>query len=441
MMKHARKWLSLCSVAGLALGMAGCNRNSASARRPVESEEKEEPAVAVGQLTPEQVLQAKCSHGATIECDECRYEVGVVKLDPSLLKKADGSNTGLVETIQVAKRKMTTAINITGEIRMNDNAAVHVSPRIPGVIRAVNVDIGAEVKRDDVLFTVTSIELAQALSDHEKNLALAGLSEKTYLREKLLFEQKIGSESDMIEAQMRFEEHETARKTSEQRLHVLGLSENDIAALSPTNHTSLNGALDVRSPISGTLIEKHAVVGELVEPAKDVMVVTDLDSVWMWGGVYERDLGLLLNRNPADGLPVELTVPAFPGTVFHGTMNYIGAVIDEATRTIPVRTVIDNKDRRLRPGMFCEGRILVRTDEEVLAIPKTALLTDEGVDFVFTHMQDDYFLRVNVTRGREFAEGIEILKGLAMGATLVTDGAFALKSDVLRSKMGAGCAD
>ena len=68
--------------------------------------------------------------------------------------------------------------------------------------------------------------------------------------------------------------------------------------------------------------------------------------------------------------------------------------MDEATRTVPVRTIIDNKDRRLRPGMFCQGRILVSTDEDVLAIPKVALLSDEGVDFVFTHMKDDYFLRV-----------------------------------------------
>ena len=60
---------------------------------------------------------------------------------------------------------------------------------------------------------------------------------------------------------------------------------------------------------------------------------------------------------------------------------------------------------------------------------------------MFTHMKDDYYLRTNVKRGREFAEGIEILKGLAPGQTIVTDGSFVLKSDALRSKMGAGCAD
>ena len=439
--KPIRVWMSFAGAVVLALDVAGCGRSNGVVEQKDGGGKDEEPAMAVGSLTVGQVLQARCPHGPTIECEECRYEVGVVKVAPSLLRSAGGSGTGLVATVAVAKSRMTTAISVAGEIRLNENASVHVSSRIPGIIRSVNVDIGAEVRKDDVLFRVDSVELAQALSDHEKNVALAALSGRTLEREKSLYEQRIGAESDVLEAQMRYEEHETARKASEQRLHILGLSEPDIAALKPANHDSLRGALDVRAPIGGTVVEKHAGAGEFVEPGKDNMVLADLDTVWMWAGIYERDLGLLLKRNRGEGLPVEITVPAFPESVFPGTMNYIGAVIDEETRTIPVRTVVANKDRRLRPGMFCQGRILVMSDEEVLAIPKMALLTDEGADFVFVHMKDDYFLRVNVVKGREFADGIEILKGLAVGQTIVTEGAFVLKSDVLRAKMGAGCAD
>ncbi len=441
MLKQIKIWLLVCGIAGVALGVTGCGQNAGSARSEVNPEDREEQELPVGELTAEQVLQAKCSHGLTLECAECRYEVGVVKVDPTLLAEVGGSSTGLVKTILAAKSKMTTAVNIAGEIRLNENATVHLSPRIPGIIRAVNVDIGAEVRKDDVLFTVDSVELGQAQSDHERNMALAEFAGKTFQREKSLYEQKIGAESEMIEARMRFEEYQTARKASGQRLRVFGLSESDIAALNPTNHSSLAGALAVRAPMNGTVIEKQAAVGELVEPGKDVMVVADLNSVWMWGGVYERDLEILLKRNLAAGIPVEVSVPAFPGTTFHGQMNHIGSVMDESTRTVPVRIVIDNEDRRLRPGMFCQGLILMSTGEEVLVIPKAALLSDEGVDFVFTHMKDDYFLRVNVTKGREFAGSVEILKGLTLGQTIVTDGAFVLKSDVLRSKMGAGCAD
>jgi len=435
----SKKWL-LAAIAGGTLVLTGCGKNPADKREgKAEAEEKQEGRV--GDLTVEQVLRAKCPHGLTIECDECRYEVGVVKVDPSLMQAAKGATTSLVKTLQVAKSKMTTAVDITGEVRMNENSAVHVSPRIPGVVRAVNVDIGAEVTKGDVLFTLDSVELGQALSDWEKNLAMAELSGKNFQREKSLYEKKVGSESDMIEAQMKHEEYQIALKASEQKLHVLGLTEDDVAKINPNSHDSLSGSLAVRAPINGTIIGKHAVVGELVEPGKDTMILADLDSVWVWGGVYERDLGLLLKRKLADGIPVEFSVPAFPETQFRGQMNYIAATMDEATRTIKVRTIIDNKDRRLRPGMFCQGRILITTDEEVLAIPKAALLSDEGVDFVFTHMQDAYYLRTNIKRGRDFAEGVEILNGITPGQTLVTEGAFVLKSDALRSKMGAGCAD
>jgi len=435
-----KNWLMACGIAWATLALTGCGQHPADqgAGKP---EVEENPEAAVGDLTVEQVLQAKCPHGLTIECAECRYEVGVVKVDPSLMQPAAGAGSGLIKMLPVARSKMTTAVNITGEVRMNESSAVHLSPRIPGVVRVVNVDIGAEVKKGDVLFTLDSVELGQALSDWEKNLAMTELSNKNYQREKSLYEKKVGPESDMIEAQMKHEEYQIALKASAQKLHVLGLTEDEVAKIDPNNHASLSGSLAVRAPINGTIIEKHAVVGELVEPGKEMMILADLDSMWVWGGVYERDLGLVLQRKLADGITVELSVPAYPETQFRGQMNYIGATMDEATRTVKVRTVIDNKDRRLRPGMFCEGRILITTDEEVLAIPKVALLSDEGVDFVFTQMKDDYYLRTNVKRGRDFAEGIEILKGLTPGQTIVTDGAFILKSDVLKAKMGAGCAD
>ncbi|MBI5090947.1 MAG: efflux RND transporter periplasmic adaptor subunit [Candidatus Hydrogenedentes bacterium] len=443
MSKYIQIGALVVSIVGMALAMPGCGRAVAPESSTGKSEESAaEKEIPVGTLTPDRALQARCPHGLTVECDECRYEVGVVKVDASLLNSADASHAGLVKTNQVpAPGKMTVAVNITGEVRLNDNTAVHVSPRISGIVREVKVDIGTEVKKDDVLFTVDSVELGQALSDYEKNMALTALSEKNFQREKSLFDKKIGSEMEKIEAQIRLEEYQTALKASEQKLHVLGLTDSDIAEINPSNHKSLSGSLAVRAPIDGTIIEKHAVVGELVEPAKVTMVLADLNTVWVWGGVYERDLDAVVKHKLTESIPVEISVPAYPEATFRGQMNYIGATMDEATRTVQVRTVIDNRDRRLRPGMFCQGRILVSTDDGVLAIPKVALLSDEGKDFVFIHMKDDYFLQQNVTKGREFEDGVEILAGLTPGQTIVTEGAFVLKSDVLRSKMGAGCAD
>ena len=91
--------------------------------------------------------------------------------------------------------------------------------------------------------------------------------------------------------------------------------------------------------------------------------------------------------------------------------------------------------------MFCEISMEVAGHREALAIPKMALLSDAGRDFVFAHWKEDYYVRRPVKTGRQSPDHTEIIEGLHPGDKIVTDGAFLLKSDVLREKMGAGCAD
>jgi cobalt-zinc-cadmium efflux system membrane fusion protein len=93
--------------------------------------------------------------------------------------------------------------------------------------------------------------------------------------------------------------------------------------------------------------------------------------------------------------------------------------------------------------MFCDVSIAIGNGqaEEVLAVPRAALMADEGKAFVFVHWKDDFFVRRDVRKGRELLDMVEIIDGLQAGETVVKDGAFLLKSDVLREKMGAGCAD
>ena len=117
--------------------------------------------------------------------------------------------------------------------------------------------------------------------------------------------------------------------------------------------------------------------------------------------------------------------------------------MSEQTRTVKVRAAVDNSGMELRPGMFCKAAISLRSGqaEEVLAVPRSAVFSDEGKSFVFKHWKDDFYVRQDVNKGREFSGMVEILDGVQAGETVVAEGAFLLKSDVLREKMGAGCAD
>ena len=162
--------------------------------------------------------------------------------------------------------------------------------------------------------------------------------------------------------------------------------------------------------------------------------------------LFERICGICSHTHAmAYSLGVEklahVEVPAYPDRVFSGRVERIGGILDEATRTVKVRVVVRNPEGLLRAGMFARVRLLDGSAEQVVAIPAEAVLEDEGRSFVFVPTEPPYFVRRPVTTGRAWDEYVEITQGLADGDVVVTRGAFTLKSDVLRSKMGAGCAD
>lgn len=425
-----------------ALLMAGTCGEAAAAEVAAESEGANGHGAQEASQSLDERTVAKCEHDIPIyQCAECRYEVGVVRVDPTLLQRAGGG--GLVRTQTVARISVSIALPTTGEVALNENAAVHISPRIAGIIESVPADIGARVKAGDTLLTLASVELGKVLAEFERNRTLSDLTEKVFEREKKLREQKVGAEQDVIEAQMAFEQYRTDLRASEQMLHVLGLTEPDLAAMCESAHGEGAGRLPVRAPIAGTIIEKHAVPGEMAEPGKDLMLLSDLTTVWVWANVHSRDLERLLAAEKRGPVSVEIVVAAFPDRQFKGVLDYVGATMDERSRTVKVRATVDNPGHELRPGMFCQASIALGNGhaEEVLAAPRAAIFSDEGKEFVFKHWKDDFFIRQDIRKGREFFGMVEILDGLQAGDTVAAEGAFLLKSDILREKMGAGCAD
>jgi cobalt-zinc-cadmium efflux system membrane fusion protein len=217
-------------------------------------------------LSLDEIASFRCEHQMpAYQCASCRYEVGVVKVPPSLVKEDPRAENGLIRTRLVEKIGVTDGLTVTGEVQLNENTAVHISPRIPGIIESVKVDMGAHVREGDVLFDINSVELGKALSDYERSRSLAALAAKTVHREESLFKSRISSEQEMIDAQMTYEQHKAERDAARQVLHVLGLTDEDLASIDRGEPGVRAGSLPVRAPLEGTIIEKHAVVGELVE--------------------------------------------------------------------------------------------------------------------------------------------------------------------------------
>jgi len=377
-----------------------------------------------------------CEHGIpTAECDNCRYELGMVKLEPSV---ADA----LVETASVESMSRTNTLRLTGQVQLDQTRVVDVVPTGGGQVKRVVKLLGQDVAEGDVLAVIHSADLGQAKAQFLEVQAKLELASSTFEQEKDLYDKKIGSKADYLGALNELKAAKAHYAASERRLRLFGLGAEQIYAISDERENGQFAELVLRAPQAGTIIAQNVSTGALVDTTQSLYTVADLSNVWVWFDVYERDLAAL-HGHISDGetIAAKLHVKAFESEVFDGVIDLIGSEVDDHTRTVKVRAQVKNSERKLKPGMFAEAEISFSLEGTVAAVPSSAVVSDEGKTFVFEHLQDNLWVRRDVQLGRSLGALVEILDGIPNGATVISHGAFMLKSDILREKMGAGCAD
>ncbi len=403
------------------------------------------PALAVSEKSDldrpvEEMWKKKCEHDVLqYTCDECRFELGTVKLVPDLL--AGKGKPGIVATGKAGSRKVSESRTFTGEAKLSEAKTVHVAAPLAGVVRKVFVDIGATVAEGAPLFEIDSHDMAESKGDYLKKVAARDLAKTSAEREATLFARKISAQFEVQEAQARLAAAEIEVVNGRSRLLRLGVPPAEIEALAPKSPETMSGYLTVRAPRGGVVLERHASEGERIEPGKDLILVSDLSVVWVWADLREHDVPSVFGKaNGGVKFDAEVRAPG-GGKPYRGTLDVLSGTMNEQSRTVKARIVVPNPDGHLRPGMFVNIRVFLRGGGSVIAVPKAAVLSDEGRTFVFVHKEGDYWIRRPVTLGKRIGDMVEVRSGLAAGQRIVTDGSFLLKSDILRRKMGAGCAD
>jgi len=375
-----------------------------------------------------------CEHNtAAVDCDNCRFEVGVVKLDPSVAEV-------LVRSEPVAKTKAARTLKVTGQVEADTTRVVDVPSTGSGWVSKVHALLGETVEAGDVMAVVHSGDLGEARAAYAELRAQLEVTRRTLERERDLREKQISSEADYLDARKEFEAAQARVEAASQRLRIVG-QEVEVGKALGNGDTGL-AQLEIKAPRRGIVTAQSVSAGEFVETSQSLYTLADLSNLWVWCDVYERDIAAVHAALSAGRiLDAAVHVAAFPETVFRGTLDLIGSAMDVHTRTIPVRVQVENAGMMLRPGMFAQVEIGIESDQVILAVPQDAVVSDEGVSFVFQHWKDDLWARRDVETGRVQDDAVEILAGLPEDARVITQGAFMLKSDVLRAKMGAGCAD
>jgi cobalt-zinc-cadmium efflux system membrane fusion protein len=381
---------------------------------------------------------AKCEHNILhYTCDECRYELGAVKLSPTLL--AGEGSPGVISTTTTESRDFSKILSLTGEISTNEAKTVRISSPESGIARSSIADIGQKVAPGDVLIEIDSKEVAEAKADFLKQLAILKLARKNAERETALFAKKISAEVEVQEAKTRLAEAEIELANIRAHLKTHGVSQKEIEQLISGTTNNINGVFSIRSPQNGIVLERSINAGEQVEPGKELFLVSDLSEVWVWANIKEEELLQLTSLK--NSITAEIQVPGLGSKTYRGIMDVVSGKVNEQTRSARARISACNPDGLLRPGMFVNIRLLLPGTQQTVFVPQVAVLTDEGRQFVFVHKEGDYWIRRPVTTGDTFNDQISIIKGLTLGQKIIADGSFMLKSDVLREKMGAGCAD
>ncbi|MCU0599403.1 MAG: efflux RND transporter periplasmic adaptor subunit [Desulfobacterales bacterium] len=380
----------------------------------------------------------KCEHNILhYTCDECRYELGVVKLSDKIFSK-DGQ-TGIVSTANPTERNMGMPLSLTGEVVTNDLKSVRVSSIVPGVVRKIKADIGRRVIKGETLFELDSTEVAEAKADYLKKAANLSLATKTAQREASLFAKKISAEVEVIEAKNKQVEAEIELAGARSRLERLGIPKKEIQSLNAGTADAVSGILPVCALIDGVVLERFASPGDQVDPGKEIMLVSDISEVWINADIKETDSSLLSLHNRK--IDCDVIVPMSEGIRLPGILEAVSGKMDESTRTIRARISVKNPEWLLKPGMFVTVNLMTQAGDVVLSVPDSAVVSDEGRSFVFVHKEGDYWVRRPVETGVSFKGFTEIRQGLGKHQSVIADGSFLLKSDVLREKMGAGCAD
>lgn len=315
--------------------------------------------------------------------------------------------------------RIKTALQLIGEIRLNEDRTVRIVPRLPGVVESVSASAGDKVRKGQVIAVVSSQTLADLRSELLATQKRAGLARTTFEREKKLWEEKISAEQDYLQARQALQEAEIAEQSARQKLASLG------TALSSSGNLT---RYEIRSPIDGVITEKNIAAGEVLKEDINIFVVADLSTVWVELTVYAKDLNAV-----KIGQHAIVKAAAFDAEAT-GTISYVGSVVGDQTRTAKARLVLSNPKGLWRPGLPVNVNLVADEVEVPVAVAADAVQTLRDWTVVFGRYGDQFEARP-ITLGRSDGKTVEVLNGLNSGERYAAGNSYLIKADI--GKAGA----
>ena len=359
------------------------------------------------------------SSALLISCSKSNNAPEVKKLDPLEIAITPEIQKQ-IKTEVVGNQDVSETLMIPGRLEAQNLRLAKIGSPINGRVSDIYGSLGDVVKKGQVLARVNSIELTQNQLTLIKATQLIGLKTKAVERAKLLFDADVISKAEMQRIEAELEAVKADFRASKDQLEILGMSNKAIEKLESSGQVNSYG--DVISRTNGTIITKMINLGQIVQPEDVLFSVADLSKLWGVAEIPEQQVAFVQKDQD-----VTIEVPALNKKI-QGKIVYEGDIVNPETRTVMVRTEIDNADLKLKPDMLISMFIQSKKVSK-LAIPLSAVVRENDRNYIFVQNNPNTFRLREIELGHKDGQLINVLSGVSVGETIVSDGAFHLNSE------------
>ncbi len=358
-------------------------------------------------------------------CSNDKEIVDVKKKNPNeVVASAEVLDQIKFEPAKIIPIKKT--LDIPGSIEVKQNLLARIGSPVQGRIIEIKGELGKTVKQGDVLAVINSTELAKQQLAYIKSVQMVELKTKAFERAVLLFDADVVSEAQKLQRKTELSAAKADMEASKDQLFVMGMTIDEIEAIQ--SEIQIDATTNIVAKIDGKIIKKNVNVGQVVDPTEDIFTIAMLNEVWGVAQVPERQIGFL-----KEGDDLLIDVPAYENKSVEGKITYLGDIVDPVTRTVTIRTEIDNAHGLLKPDMLITMKVSGKSIEKV-GVPINAIVSIDDIPNIFVKTGENKFLMRPVTLGVKNKDAVHIDDGLLEGEEVVIDGAFHLNNERLYAK-------
>lgn len=378
------------------------------------------PLLCAGLLGASLLLGA-CSE----ESETAAPTAAAAPVDPNLVQA--GENLGnIIKLGTVSRMELSDTLRVAGQVDFDEQRVTRIGATVTGRVTELTAMLGQQVKVGDTLAVLNSTELGAAQLAYMKARAQAQLNERNVERAQQLFAADVIGSAELQRRESELSISRAETRAAADQLRVLGVSSKSLEKLTSTG--AINSVSPVVATMAGTVVERLVAQGQVVQPSEVMFTVADLSRVWVEAEVPEQQAAAV-----RPGQTIQVEIPAL-GQQLTAKLIFIADTVNPMTRTIMVRSELDNSDRSLKPAMLATVLIQGRPTAR-LVVPDTAIVRENNKDYLFVEVGPQQFKLTEVALGPAIGTMRPVLGGVAEGTKVVTEGAFHLNNERKRKEL------